>query len=223
MDHATAHSDIVTLGITPTRPDTGYGYINYEPHGEVKAVVEFKEKPDLATAQSYLDSGNYLWNAGIFCWNVDTVINGFKRHSQQIIDTLMTDFNQFGADNEQDYIDEVYPNTEKISIDYALLEKSDNVKTIPSDIGWSDLGTWNSLYDYMDKDSNENVRQGQKIESIESNGNLIRSKNPEKLIVVKGIEDYIIVDDDDVLLIYPKSREQEIKQVRNSLPYDDLK
>ena len=223
LDHAANHEEIVTLGIQPTRPDTGYGYINFEKEGEIKKVLEFKEKPDKATAIAYLESGDYLWNAGIFCWNVHTILKSFSTHSKDILNVLNESSESFGTSGEQDYIDRVYPNTDKISIDYAILEKSQNVRTIPSDIGWSDLGTWNSLYDYLEKDDCENVLQGNKFELIESNGNLIRAKNKDKLIVVKGINDFIVVDDDDVLLIYPKSQEQEIKQVRNSLSFSDLK
>ena len=154
---------------------------------------------------------------------MDTILNGFDKYAKSITDVLTKDSSRYGTAEEQEYINEVYPQTDNISIDYAILEKSDNVKTIPSDIGWSDLGTWNSLYGYMDKDEEGNVLQGDRLQVIQASNNLIRSKNKDKLIVVKGLEDFIIVDDEDALLIYPKSQEQEIKAVRNNLPYEDMK
>lgn len=224
MNFASENEAIVTLGIQPTRPDTGYGYINYESfEAEVKKVITFKEKPDKVNAQQYLDSGEYLWNAGIFVWSSGTVINAYKTLAPNIFKVLSQDISAFGSKKEQEYIDRVYPNTPKISVDFAILEKSNNVYTIPADIGWSDLGTWNSLYDYMGKDENDNVIQGNRVKPVSSSGNIIVTSNPEKVIVVKGIKDYILIDDGDVLLIYPRDDEQEIKKVRNNLEYPGIK
>jgi len=224
FDFAAHNEAIVTLGIQPTRPDTGYGYINFKVSDEkVLDVIEFKEKPNEATAQKYLDSGNYLWNAGIFVWSVKTIINSFRKNAEDILSVLSQDLNRFGTTEEQKYIDQVYSKTRNISVDFAILEKSNNVKTIPSDIGWSDLGTWNSLYNYLPKDKNDNVIQTLKSNLEGVKGNLIRTSSSDKLVVIKGLENYIIVDDDNVLLIYPRSDEQEIKKVRNNLPFEDLK
>ena len=218
FEFAARHESIVTLGIKPTRPDTGYGYINYKmADNDIKEVVEFKEKPDVSTAQSYLDSGNYLWNAGIFVWTAKTVISSFGKYARDILDVLSQNLSAFGTNSEQQYIDKVYPKTRNISVDFAILEKSSNVYTIPSDMSWSDLGTWNSLYSYIDKDDQGNVTQCGRVKLIESEGNLIRSSDKNKLVVAKGIYNYIIVDDEDVLLIYPRNDEQEIKQIRNDL------
>ncbi|MEE9374001.1 MAG: mannose-1-phosphate guanylyltransferase [Saprospiraceae bacterium] len=221
FEYASNHNAIVTLGIQPTRPDTGYGYINYRVSDKsVLDVIEFKEKPDMETAQQYVDSGEYLWNAGIFAWSVGTIIQSFEQNAPDILKVLNEKEEHYGTENEQKYIDRVYPNTRNISVDFAILEKSKNVKTIPSDIGWSDLGTWNSLYNYLDRDGNDNVVQSERTKLIDSKGNLIRSK---KLVVIKGLEDYIIVDDDNILLIYPRSEEQQIKEIRNNLDYPELK
>lgn len=215
--YASENKAIVTLGISPTRPDTGYGYIETEnSSNEVLPVKSFREKPDLETAQSYLDKGNYLWNAGMFVWSVETILNSFKLNSKSIYDTLTTDKHLFGTDQEISYINKVYPLTDKISVDYAILEKADNVFTIPADIGWSDLGTWNSLHAYLDKDDNDTVSLGDKTHLMDTSNCIIRSDS-KKIVVIKGLKNYIVVDEEDALLIYPKSDEQEIKKVVKSI------
>jgi mannose-1-phosphate guanylyltransferase len=208
---------LMTLGILPTRPDTGYGYIQYKKNtqSQIFKVQQFKEKPDLPTAQSYVNSGEYLWNAGIFVWSVNSILHAFQQYSHQIIETLSEDVSHYGERSEQAYIDRVYPSTESISIDYAILEKADNVYTIPADIGWSDLGTWNSLHAYLASDSDQ-VTIGNNIHLIDSQ-NIIVMSNNEKKIVIKGLRDYIVVDENNALLIYPKTDEQEIKEVVKNL------
>ncbi|MFZ1456049.1 MAG: mannose-1-phosphate guanylyltransferase [Saprospiraceae bacterium] len=205
---------LVTLGISPTRPDTGYGYINYIPDAikeGVYKVAAFKEKPDEAQAQKYLASGQYLWNAGMFVWSVRSILTSFRTNAPNIVHVLSKDISAYNTDREQDYIDEVYPDTENISIDYAILERADNVYTLPSDIGWSDLGTWSSLHAYM-SDKTDQVTIGSNIHLINSN-NIIVMSNNDKTIVINGLQDYIVVDEDHALMIYPKSDEQEIKEV----------
>ena len=224
FEFTSTNSAIVTLGIQPTRPDTGYGYINYlKSESAVKKVFQFKEKPDSQTAKSYMYSGNFLWNAGIFVWSVNTVLGAYQNYAEDILAILSKDTSMYGHQNEQEYINEVYPNTRNISVDYAIIEKSENVYTIPSDIGWSDLGTWNSLYNHLNKDQNQNIVQAQRNHLIEVKGCLIINSDQDKLIVVKGLENFIIVDDKDVLLVYPRNDEQEIKQVRDSVDYPGMK
>lgn len=216
---------IVTLGIQPTRPDTGYGYIETECKCEgssedfsvgVCSVNAFKEKPDKATAQHYLEDGNYLWNAGIFIWKAKDLIQSFKQNAPDVIEVLSEDLSKYNTPEEQSYIDKVYPNTQSISVDYAILERADNVFTIPADIGWSDLGTWSSLHAFLDKDENETVTLGANTHLIDTKRSIIRTDS-NKIVVVKGLNDYIVVDEPGALLIYPKSDEQEIKQVVKSL------
>ncbi|HMP31841.1 MAG TPA: sugar phosphate nucleotidyltransferase [Saprospiraceae bacterium] len=210
---------ITTLGIKPTRPDTGYGYIHVEEEiaiGSMQKVVSFKEKPKLEIAQSYLESGKYLWNAGIFVWKASELIDAFEMYAPEIISVLAEDTTQYGSAQEQEYVNRVYPNTPSISVDYAILEKSDNVYTIPVEIGWSDLGTWNSLHDYLDKDENNCVTIGSNTLLIDTNNSIIRSDS-NKTVVIKGLHNYIVVDEKDALLIYPKNDEQEIKNVVNSI------
>jgi len=212
---------IVTLGIEPTRPDTGYGYIETSCKCEgddedtsigVCSVNAFKEKPNREVAQQYLDDGNYLWNAGIFIWKAKELLASFDKNEPGITNVLMEDMTMYNSPDEQAYIDRVYPNTPSISVDYAILERADNVYTIPADIGWSDLGTWNSLHAYLDKDENDTVTLGAQTHLIETSDSIIRTDS-DKIVVIKGLDNYIVVDEPGALLIYPKSDEQEIKQV----------
>lgn len=213
LSYVDENEAIVTLGIEPTRPDTGYGYIEtVKPLQDgINKVISFKEKPDSDTAKHYLDMGNYLWNGGIFVWKASDVLKAFEKHTPEIINILSSDTSVYGTADEQTYIDKVYPNTPDISVDYAILEKAENVYTIPADIGWSDLGTWNSLYDYLDHDENENVIQSNANQVIEVENSLINIKGP-KNVILKGLDNFIVVAREDSLLIYPKSMEQEIKQ-----------
>jgi mannose-1-phosphate guanylyltransferase len=210
---------ITTLGIKPTRPDTGYGYIHVPGDikvGENQKVLAFKEKPALDTAKSYLESGKYLWNAGIFVWKATELMKAFDAYAPDITRVLTRDISKFGSENEQAYIDSVYPQTPNISVDYAILERSDNVFTIPVEIGWSDLGTWNSLHDYLEKDSNQNVVIGSHASLTDTSNSIIRAA-ADKTIVIKGLKNFIVVDEKEALLIYPKDDEQEIKKVVASL------
>lgn len=216
IEFVTHNQGIVTLGLEPNRPDTGYGYIEIDREIKekdgVSSVKQFREKPDLATAESYLQSGNYLWNAGIFIWKASYLLDSFQQFAPDIIEVLTEDQSQYNTQNEQAYIDRVYPQTPSISVDYAILEKSDNVFTIPAEIGWSDLGTWNSLHAYLDKDENDTVTLG-KNTYLEGTKNCIVRTDSNKIVVIKNLENYIVVDEQDALLIYPKSEEQEIKKI----------
>lgn len=206
---------IVTLGIQPTRPDTGYGYIQMTDSTDAngpKSVSSFREKPNLETAKEYVADGSYLWNAGIFIWKAKELLVSFDKNEPEITNVLTEDITQYNSENEQAYIDRVYPNTPRISVDYAILERADNVFTIPADIGWSDLGTWNSLHAYLDKDDNDTVTLGAKTHLINTSNSIIRTDS-EKVVVIKGLKDFIVVDEPGALLIYPKSDEQEIKEV----------
>lgn len=212
---------LVTLGITPTRPDTGYGYINFAATDTaIHKVVEFKEKPDLETAKDYVASGNYLWNAGIFVWKASTVLQQFEEHTPEIYTILEKGASHYNTPSEQAFIDRAYPTTPSISVDYAIMEKSTNVYTIPSEFGWSDLGTWASLFAESNKDEEGNVINGDNVVLSDVSNCLIRLPKG-KLLVAKDLDDYIIVDEGDVLLIYPKSKEQEIKAVTKAVGQQD--
>lgn len=211
----TAQNDaLVTLGIRPSRPDTGYGYIQF---GEAEApgifrVERFTEKPGLAAASQFVASGEYLWNAGIFIWNVRAILKAFETLSPDIFSILRQGAGRYNTPGEQAFVDEFYPATPNISVDFAILEKAPNVFTIPSEFGWSDLGTWASLHAECDKDDNGNLLQGDRILALDTDNCLVRTP-AGKLVVLKDLNDYIVVDTGDVLLVHPKSKEQEIKEI----------
>jgi mannose-1-phosphate guanylyltransferase len=215
-----SHDALVTLGIAPTRPDTGYGYINYlkeeQPFDGIFKVAAFKEKPNLETAKNYLEEGSYLWNAGIFVWKSQAILNAFELYANEIYNILETGKSSYNTAKEQEFIDEKYPTTPDISVDYAIMENAKNIYTLPSDIGWSDLGTWASLHAESGKDEQENVIQSAKI-ILDDTTNCLVKVSDHKLVVIKGLSDYIVVDEDDILLIYPKAKEQEIKAITKKL------
>jgi len=215
---AAENDALITLGIKPTRPDTGYGYIelSQEFNGDFQKVTSFKEKPNLEIAQEYLKSGNYLWNAGMFVWSVDSILKAFSKYTPKILTVLNQNPDSWGSNNERTYVESVYPNTEKTSVDYAILERADNVYTLPVDIGWSDLGTWNSLYQFLVKESEQVVTIGNNINLMDCENSIVVSNNDKK-IVVKGLKDFIVIDEEKAMLIYPKSKEQEIKSVVKNL------
>jgi mannose-1-phosphate guanylyltransferase len=217
FDFAEKSDAIVTLGINPTRPDTGYGYIKYlQNETGVKKVEKFVEKPDHAKAMEYLKDGSYLWNAGMFVWKTATIIAAFAHHSPGILRVLRQQPVAFGTDREDEYITKVFPLTENISIDYAILEKSDSVYTIPADIGWSDLGTWLSLYEYKSGGSSQNVNIGADA-LLEDAEQLMIYSNTSRKIMIRGLQNFIVVDDADALLIYPMDKEQELKKSLSKL------
>jgi mannose-1-phosphate guanylyltransferase len=216
LNFASKNDSILTLGISPTRPDTGYGYINYIKE-DIKSegvylVNAFLEKPPLEKAKEYISKGDYLWNAGIFIWSAQSIKKAFINFAPEIHALFEKGISFYDTVNEQEFIDEFYPQSPNISIDYAILEKADNVYTIPSDIGWSDLGTWASLHEVLSKDENENSINTPNS-MLENTFNSLITVQSKKAVVIKGLQDYIVVDDENVLLIYPKNEEQSIKKV----------
>ncbi len=218
FDFAANHDALVTLGIQPSRPDTGYGYIQMqgEPQNGIFKVKRFAEKPDFATAQAFLDSKEYLWNAGIFIWSAASILKAFQKYAPDVYEILSKGEGIYNTPDEQAFIEQYYPTTPNISVDFAIMEKANNVYTIPAEIGWSDLGTWASLHTECPKDDNDNAIHGDHIIQIDCDNTLIRAPQG-KLVVVKDMSDYIIVDEGDVLLIYPKSKEQEIKKITSEV------
>jgi mannose-1-phosphate guanylyltransferase len=224
LNFSSKNDALLTLGITPTRPDTGYGYIQYQDSdiknqdvpGEIKKVNAFMEKPILAKAEEYLKSGDYVWNAGIFIWSADSLKKAFEQYAPEIASLFESGLPFYNSLDEAKFIAENYPSSPNISIDYAILEKADNVYTIPADIGWSDLGTWASLHAVGEKDADNNMVNLTTI-SLKDTSNCIIDLPNDKAAVIRGLDNYIVVDDGDVLLIYPKSDEQEIKQVAKDM------
>lgn len=219
LTYTAANDALLTLGIRPSRPDTGYGYIQYRERaetGQVHAVKRFTEKPPLAQAREFMASGDYLWNAGIFIWRTSRVLAAFERYAPEIFEILGSEPHCYNTTDEQDFIDRAYPTTPNISIDYAIMEKANNVFTIPSDFGWSDLGTWGSLHAESTKDEHGNAIQGEYVRLYDVHNCLIRVPT-DKLVVVKDLQDFIVVDEGDILLIHPKGREQEIKDITGKI------
>ncbi|MDO5341657.1 MAG: mannose-1-phosphate guanylyltransferase [Bacteroidia bacterium] len=208
---------IVTLGMMPTRPETGYGYIKEVPRvsevskGSIVAVEAFKEKPNLETAKAYLAEGGYFWNAGIFVWNVKMVVNTIKRLVPDLAEIFDRIEPHFYKDDEQNIIDELFPTCPNISVDYAVMEKSKDVFVYPASFGWSDIGTWGSLYTHINPDENGNAVIGENIRTVDSMNCIIRSFGKKK-VIVQGLDNYIVVDDNDCLLICKMQDEQLIKE-----------
>lgn len=208
LDFTKDKDAIVTIGIKPSRPETGYGYVETSDNikGKICKVKEFKEKPDLQTAQTYLDKGNYLWNAGIFVWNVNTIVRSITKYKPNIagdMDNIMTIGN----------VKEIFPQCEKISIDFAVMEpasKEDKVFTHPADFGWSDLGNWASLHDKLQKDLNNNASVGN-VHFFECNDCVVHTEDAKK-VVIQGLDGYIVSEKNRQLLICKRSEEQRIKE-----------
>ncbi|MEY3195125.1 MAG: hypothetical protein RIQ78_1222, partial [Bacteroidota bacterium] len=208
------HDALITLGIQPSRPDTGYGYIQmaHETEPGIFKVKRFAEKPNADTALAFVASGEYLWNAGIFIWNVRSILAAYQKYAPNIFNILEKCGGKWNSPGEQAFIDQEYPTTPNVAVDVAIMEQADNVYTIPAEFGWSDLGTWASLHAECPKDPQHNALLGGQTIALDSSNCLVRLP-AGKLAVLKDLHDYIVVDENDVLLIYPKSKEQEIKQV----------
>ena len=213
--HFTSHiKGLVTLGVKPTNPNTGYGYIQYETYSvseNVFKVKTFTEKPDTELAETFVASGDFLWNAGIFVWEVKNIIKAFEKYLPEMHEVFDAEKQRFNTKKEQQAIDRIYPQCISISIDYGIMEKAENVYVIPSSFGWSDLGTWASAYENFDKDFLENAVAGKQVMVIDGTRNMIHADN-KKLVLLQGMDDFVIVDTKDVLLICKKDKEQEIKQ-----------
>jgi mannose-1-phosphate guanylyltransferase len=208
------HKAFITLGIKPEYPNTGYGYIQHEQHSvtdNVYKVKTFTEKPNLELARTFLSSGDFLWNAGIFVWQVRNIVAAFEKYLPEMYDVFFSDKDKFNTPGEKKALEHIYPLCTNISIDFGIMEKADNVYVIPSSFGWSDLGTWNSAYENMEKDEHENALAGDNVIAIQSSKNVVHAPN-DKLVVLQGLDDFIVVDTSDVLLICKRENEQQIKE-----------
>jgi mannose-1-phosphate guanylyltransferase len=257
LDFTANNETLLTLGIQPHRPETGYGYIqaspaitNYElgiknkketsqissedllpPSGgtqggvvtekgvttdngqPITKVIAFKEKPDLATAKSYLEAGNYFWNSGIFLWSLKSIVKAFENDLPEVAALFAKGESVYNTDQEQAFIDEMFPTCMNISIDYGVMEKADNIYVQPADFGWSDLGTWGSLWEKRERCEQGNTVVGDKVHVFESS-NCIVNMPKDKKVVIQGLDDYIVVEDNEILLICKKEEEQRIKEFR---------
>jgi mannose-1-phosphate guanylyltransferase len=214
FDFCSNENALMTLGIQPTFANTGFGYIEYDKSDSnpIKKVSQFREKPDYETAKSFLESGNFLWNGGIFIWSVKAITEAFEKFQPQMNSLFLKGWESYNTSNEKPFIEQHYALAENVSIDYAVMENAKNVYVLPATFDWNDLGTWGSLHEKLDKDANNNAVINATVILENASNNIIRTDS-KKLIVIDGLDDFIIVDKDNVLLIYPKSKEQDIKRI----------
>lgn len=214
LDFVNHFNALITIGITPTYANTGYGYIQHEGIEVIPSVFKvktFTEKPNKELAQTFLASGDFLWNSGIFVWQIKRGLEGFRKHLPEIYELFHTEKDKLNTKEEKAIIENIYPQCSNISIDFGVMEKADNVYVIPASFGWSDLGTWNSAWENMEKDYLENAVAGDNVIVFDANKNVVHVPD-DKLVVLQGLEDYIVVDTKDVLLICHKEKEQDIKE-----------
>ena len=213
LDFVSHMNAFVTIGVQPTYPNTGYGYIQ---HDAVQAapdffkVKTFTEKPNLELAKTFVASGDFLWNAGIFIWKVDRIIDALEEYEPELYELFATEKDKFNTPEEEAVINEIYPQCTNISIDVAVMEKASNVYVMPASFGWSDVGTWNSAWENMQKDYLENAVTGKNVMIMDANRCVVHAPD-NKLVLLQGLEDFIVVDTKDVLLICKKENEQDIK------------
>src|SRR5574338_417473 len=211
VDHFNA---LVTIGITPVYPNTGYGYIQHDTVAAAPGIYKvktFTEKPNLEFAKTFLASGNFLWNAGIFVWKVKHIVDALEKYLPEVYEVFASEKDKLNTKHEQEAIEVIYPQCTSISIDFAVMEKAENVYVIPASFGWSDLGTWNSAWENMERDYLDNAVAGKNVMIIDATKCMVHAPD-NKLVLLQGLDDYIVVDTKDVLLICKKEKEQEIKE-----------
>ena len=216
LEAATAHNCLITLGIKPSRPDTGYGYIQYTEHSlknDFFKVKTFTEKPTLEIAKTFLQSGDFLWNAGIFVWSAKAIVNAFSSYLPDMYEIFAEARPVYNTPDEKSHIHTSYLQCINISIDYGIMEKANNVYVLPSEFGWSDLGTWASIYDLAEKDYVGNaVIPADKVIMYDSSNCMVNVPG-EKLVILQGLHDFIVVEANNTLLICPRDQEQNVKKV----------
>jgi mannose-1-phosphate guanylyltransferase len=213
LDFVSHINAFVTLGIKPSQPNTGYGYIQHDTVAaapDVYKVKTFTEKPNLELAKTFIASGDFLWNAGIFIWKVKNIITAFEKYLPEMYEIFASEKEKFNTKEEEAAIEEIYPQCSNISIDFGIMEKADNVYVIPASFGWSDLGAWNSAWENMEKDYLGNAVAGKNVMIVDATKCMVHTQD-NKLVVLQGLDDFIVVDTKDVLLICRKEKEQEIK------------
>lgn len=220
LDYVETHDALLTLGIKPTAPETGYGYIQQgvfcTDSPDVAKVRCFTEKPSLEMAKVLLASGDFLWNSGIFLWKASTILDAFATLSPDIAEVFDAGDRAYGTPSETDFIAEAFPSAPSISVDYAIMEKASNVYVMPVDLGWSDLGTWGALYEVSPKNRDGNVTQNCKLIARDCEGSLFAIKG-DKIVVASGLKDYIVAENGNALLIAPRAQEQEIRTMVNEV------
>ena len=222
-DTAEASDRIVTIGLWPTCPATGYGYLRFSEHPvggdgtEVYALQRFVEKPELLRAQEYVRTGRYLWNSGMFIWKASVILAAFEQHMPELYASFLTVYDALGTPAEKAAIEELYPTLVSISIDYGIMEKTSGVYVIPAEFGWNDVGSWDALSEVFPVDETGNVIRAEDVLAIDTKNTVINSTNGKRLIATLGIEDLIVVDTPEALMICPKSRAQDVKKLVEEL------
>lgn len=221
IKQANSEERLVTLGIQPSRPDTGYGYIEFSAEqnllaGAVTPVIQFREKPDLKTAENFLSQGNFYWNSGIFVWKASTVLNALKSFTPELHRLFTERADQYNTASEQIYVDHCFEVCEDISIDYAIMEKAQNADVVLADFDWSDLGTWGSLSTHLEKDTNGNSIIGEHAHLFGSK-NCIVNISKDKLVVLDGLENYIVIESGNMFMVLRRENEQELKNYLKSV------
>jgi mannose-1-phosphate guanylyltransferase len=212
---------LLTIGIQPSRPDTGYGYIQFKEDDskeefKIRKVKTFTEKPNLEMAKFFLKSGEFLWNAGIFLWNVKTILKALEEFMPDMYNIFMEGMDDYYTPSESDFIHKAYALCKNISIDYGIMEKAKNVYTLSAEFGWSDLGTWKSLYEHLPHDKKGNAIVGPHV-MVDHTSNCIINMTKDKLAVIQGLENFIVVETENVLLICPKDDEQQVRNLVNDV------
>jgi mannose-1-phosphate guanylyltransferase len=213
IEEARNSNNLVTYGIKPSRPDTGYGYIEFDHHQNkslVSKVKQFREKPDLAAAQEFIQKGNFYWNSGMFVWKAETIVNSFKQNAKELYQIFFKNNEHYNTDSEELFLRKSFSSCEDISIDYAILEKDPNISIVLSSFDWSDLGTWGSLKSVVEKDSEGNFINGDNVHLFNSKNCVIKS-HENKTVLVDGLDDFIVIDTEQRLMILSTENEQELK------------
>jgi mannose-1-phosphate guanylyltransferase len=218
LDAARENDCLITLGIKPSRADTGYGYIQYTDHNlpadpNIHKVKIFTEKPNLELARSFVQSGDFLWNAGIFVWSAEAITKAFSIYLPEMYDIFHLGASAYNTPEEKTFIANAYLQCTNISIDFAIMEKADNVYVLPTDFGWSDLGTWASIYDMADKDYVGNAVIPSEQVMMFNSSNCMVNVPEDKLVILQGLHDYIVVESNNTLLICPRTEEQSVRQI----------
>ena len=214
LDHTSEKDVLLTVGIKPSRPETGYGYIQFDEslaEGNINKVKTFTEKPNQELALQFLDSGDFLWNSGIFIWSAKAIISAYRKHLFDMYETFSEGNTYYNTSEEEQFIEQNFGRCKNISVDYGIMEKSNNVFVCPADFGWSDLGTWGSVYTHLSLDKDKNSIKGEKVLTYDTYENIIDVPN-DKLVVLQGLRGYIIVEKNNTLLICKKEDEQSIKK-----------
>jgi len=217
FDFCTNNDALLTFGIQPTSPNTGYGYIEFDPsENNIKKIKTFTEKPNLKTAQQFLKKGDHYWNSGIFMWSVKSIITAFNHNLPEMLQLFENGNTVWNTNHENDFIEVNYPKSKNISIDFGIMEKATNVFVLPAHFDWNDLGTWGSLYNKLPKDSFNNATVGGDIIYRDATNNIVKTQKGKR-VVIQGLDNYIVIEKDDILLICPKNKEQDIKEISDEV------